>query len=74
MSQPKMQNMAGFAGGVPGHAQQNNSDVHTGQIWGFVMQALQQQPPGVAWRAQVGVQERVHWIKQMYVSNYGGYW
>lgn len=68
MNQAKMQNIGGLAGGGPGNVQQNNSDVQNGQIVRFVMHQLSQQPPGVGWRAQINVRERLHWTKQMYVS------
>lgn len=68
MNQAKMQNLGGFAGGGPGNVPQNNPDVHNTQIMRFIVHSLQQQPAGVGWRAQVGTQKRMHWIKQMYVS------
>jgi hypothetical protein len=66
MNQPKMQNAGGFGGGGPGTIQQNNSDVQNNQIMRFIIHSLQQQPAGGGWRAQVGTQERMHWIRQMY--------
>ncbi len=68
MNQAKMQNMGGFTGGGSGNVQQGNPDTHNQQIMRFIIHSLQQQPAGVGWRAQVGVQERMHWIKQVYVS------
>ena len=66
MNQAKMQNMAGFAGGGPVNLQQTNPDVQNNSITRFIMQSLNQQPAGVGWRAQVGIHERMLWIKQMY--------
>jgi hypothetical protein len=68
MNPAKTQNMAGFAGAVPANVQQNNSDAQNAQIMRLIIHSLQQQPPGVAWRAQVSIKERINWIKQMYVS------
>lgn len=62
-----MQNLGAFAGGGPVNVQQNNPDAQNNQIMRFIIHSIQQHPPGVGWRAQVGIQERIHWIKQMYV-------
>lgn len=67
MNQGKMQNMGVFTGGGPGPVQQNNADSQNANIMRYMILSLQQQPPGVGWRAQVGIKERMHWIKQMYV-------
>jgi hypothetical protein len=61
-------NMAGFAVSGPANVQQNSSDAQNTQIKRFILHSLQQHPNGVAWRAQVTIQERIHWIKQMYGS------
>lgn len=67
-----MQNMGGFAGGGPGNLQQGNADAQNNQIMRFIVHSLQQQqqqqPPPTGWRAQVKTQERMHWIKQVYVA------
>ena len=69
-----MQNMGGFGGGGPGNVQQNNSDIQNGQIMRFIMHTLQQQPPGQGRQAQVTMQERMYWIKQMYVWIRADHW
>jgi hypothetical protein len=68
MNQAKMQNIGAFAGGGPGNGQPNNPDVQNGQIMRYIIHSLQQQPPALGWRAQVGMQERIHWVKQVYVT------
>lgn len=70
MNQPKMQmqNAGGFAGSGPGQMQQNNFDPQNGNVMGYIVGAIQSQPPGMGWRAQVGLQERTCYVKQMYVD------
>jgi hypothetical protein len=69
MSQGRMQNMGGFpGGGGPGNGAQANPDIQNRQIMRFIIGSIEKQPPRVGWRVQVDPQERVHWIKQVYVS------
>lgn len=65
MNQAKVQNTPGFPTGAPGNVQQNNPDGQNGQLMRSIYELLQEQPTPRGWRTQVGITERVHWVKQI---------
>lgn len=63
-----MQDTGHFGTDGPGSMPQNYMQIRPEQLVSFILKNLQRQDPPQGWRAGVNVQERVRWIKQLYVQ------